>query len=93
MIRTLSVQIALLFFAVATAAGLLAGNSPTTILTRAMIAMAVAYPLTQLLAWTARMALRDHLVRRKLNIDREHLAGTRAQQADPSRSALGPEAG
>ena len=74
MIRTIGAQIALVAFAAAILGGLYAGNSPVTVLTRALLAMIVALFVGQAVAWSIKLVLRDHLQKRKLEIDREHLA-------------------
>lgn len=74
MIGTIGAQIALVAFAAAILAGLYAGNSPVTVLTRALLAMIVALFVGQVVAWSIKLVLRDHLQRRKLEIDRQHLA-------------------
>ncbi len=73
MIGSIGAQIALLAFAVAIVAGISAGNSPTTVLTRALIAMFVALVVGKLAAWTTKLVLRDHLQHKKLEIDRAHI--------------------
>ncbi|HUU95975.1 MAG TPA: hypothetical protein VM487_09550 [Phycisphaerae bacterium] len=74
MIGTIGAQIALVAFAAAILAGLYAGNSPVTVLTRALLAMIVALFVGQAVAWSIKLVLRDHLQKRKLEIDRQHLA-------------------
>lgn len=94
MIRSLSAQAALLFFSATLVAGLWVGNSPSTILLRAMIALVAAFVLTQFVAWAARAALRDHLVRRKLAIDRGHLDRLNERRDEQGTDvSVGPEAG
>ncbi|MBU0639911.1 MAG: hypothetical protein KKB50_13665 [Planctomycetes bacterium] len=78
MIRSTGAQVALLALGVTLLAGLFAGNSPTTVLWRALVAMVIALTVTQAVAWTNKLILRDHLQRRKLSIDREHLGLVRA---------------
>lgn len=91
MISNLSAQIALLAFAGAILSGLYAGNSPTTVLGRALAAMLAALLVGQLAAWAAKLALRDHLQRRKMAIDREHTEAnkTAASMDGPEASAPG----
>jgi hypothetical protein len=72
MARILAAQLGLLAFSVAIIAGLLAGNSFNTIVTRAIVALFVAALAGQLAGWAGRLVLRDHLLQRKLKIDREH---------------------
>jgi hypothetical protein len=78
MVRTTSVQIGLLAFAVAGLAGIYAGNPVTVILLRAMLAMLVGTVIGQIAGWTAKAVLRDHLQRKKLHIDRQHFQAIRA---------------
>lgn len=77
MYKSISAQVALLAFGVAILAGLSAGNSPQTILVRALLAMVAALVAGQLVSWAAGLVLRDHLQRKKLSIDREHLEASR----------------
>ncbi len=77
MIGSLCAQIALLAFAAAIVAGLYAGNSPTTVLTRALVAMVVALLVGKLAAWTTRLVLRDHLRHKKLAVDKAYLASVK----------------
>lgn len=94
MIGSISAQIALLAFAAAIVAGLAAGNSPTTVLTRALMTMFVALMVGKLVAWTTKLILRDHLQHRKLAIDKAHLASlqhsdTAKQSGDESSTTVG----
>lgn len=73
MIGSLGAQLGLLAFAVAIFAGLLAGNSAGTVLSRALMVLALAVLVGQMAAATIKLVLRDHLQRRKLAIDRQHL--------------------
>lgn len=82
MVGTLSAQVGLLVFAVSIVAGLQAGNTVTTILTRAMIAMMLGVTIAQFAAWTAKLILRDHLQRRKMQIDLAHVEAVRASRAE-----------
>lgn len=81
MVGTAGAQIGLLAFAVALVAGLMAGNSATVVLIRALVALAVGAGVGQAAAWAARTVLREHLQRRKLQIDQEHLAAVQAMIA------------
>ena len=85
MIGSVSAQIALLAFAAAIIAGLAAGNSPTTVLTRALVTMFVALMVGKLVAWTTKLILRDHLQHRKLAIDKAHLASL--QRSEPAKQS------
>ena len=78
MTRSIGVQIGLLAFGMAVVSGLYVGNSATVILTRALVAMILGLILGQMAGWGVKSVLRDHLQRKKLNIDREHLAASRA---------------
>ncbi len=82
MSRVLSAQLGLLAFSAAIVAGILTGNTFTTIVTRAIVALFVAAVAGNLAGWVSRLVLRDHLLRRKLKIDREH---------HEKRGAGGPE--
>jgi hypothetical protein len=73
MIGSVGAQLALLAFAVAIVAGLMAGNGAVTILSRAMICMFMAAMLGQLVAWMAKMVLRDTLQARKVKLDQAHV--------------------
>ena len=96
MIGSLSAQIALLAFAAAIVAGLCAGNSPATVLTRALVAMVVALLVGKLAAWAAKAVLCDHLRHRKLAVDQAHLASAEApegtgQHDNQSSTTVGTE--
>ncbi len=73
MVRGTGAQVGLLAFAVAVLAGLTAGNSATAVLTRGLVAMVVGSLAGQAAGWAAKQVLRDHLQRKKVEIDREHL--------------------
>lgn len=81
MVGSLSAQVALLAFAAAIAAGVYAGNSATTVLTRAIVALIVAYGIGRIASSTVKLVLRDHLQRKKLAIDEAHLAARKAAEA------------
>lgn len=89
MVRSTGAQLGLLAFALSLVAGLLAGNSPATILIRAVVIMIAACALGQVVAWACKLVLRDHLQRRKREIDREHREAVRAL-TEPEEEA--PEA-
>lgn len=94
MIGSISAQIALLAFVAAIVAGLSAGNSPTTVLTRALVTMIAALMVGKLVAWTTKMILRDYLQHRKLAIDKAHHASLRhsepaKQSGDESNTTVG----
>lgn len=87
MLRTLGAQVALLAFAAAVGVGLSVGNSPTTVLLRALLIMTGTLLVSQLVVAGQKRILRDHLQGKKLSIDREHLeAGAAAE----NRAAAGP---
>ncbi len=73
MIGAIGAQLGLLAFAAAVFAGLGAGNAFETVLSRAMLAMVGAAFVGQLAAYATRAVIRDHLQRRKVSIDRDHL--------------------
>lgn len=73
MIGNVSAQIALLSFSLAIFAGVYAGNRPTTVLLRACAALAIAFVIGQVVASALRLALREHLQRRKIALDRRHV--------------------
>jgi hypothetical protein len=77
MINSIAAQIALLAFALAIVAGLAAGNSPATVLTRALIAMVAGMSIGKLVAWSSKLVLRDHLQRKKRAIDEAHDAAVK----------------
>jgi hypothetical protein len=78
MVRNIGAQIGLLAFLLAVLAGLHAGNSPTVIMSRALVALAIGAVLGQLAGWSAKLVLRDYLQKRKLQIDRRHFEAVRA---------------
>lgn len=90
MIGRFGSQLALLAFAGALVVGIAVGNAPSTVLIRALTVMVVALFVGQLVGWTSRLVIRDHLQNRKAQLDREHVEATRAAAAE---SAAGePEA-
>lgn len=96
MVRSVSAQLALLVFAVALLAGLHAGNSPTTILIRALVILFLTMIGTQLVGWVVKQVLREHLQRRKTSIDQAHIAAqreTRKAQIDEETPAAAPATG
>ena len=78
MVGTLGSQLGLFAFAVALGAGALAGNSIVLTLTRALLALGAGMLVGQFAGWTAKQVLREHLVKRKLEIDQQHFAQMRA---------------
>jgi len=96
MVRGIGAQVGLLAFTVAVLAGLTAGNSATAILTRALVAMAVGSLVGQAAGWAAKQVLRDHLQRKKVEIDRQHLDAIRVQEVEepePEDPPIAVEAG
>jgi hypothetical protein len=81
MIERLGARIALLSFAAAILAGLAAGNSEVTVLTRALVAMVLALLLGQAVGWACKSVVREHLQQIKQRLDREHLAALEAHEA------------
>lgn len=92
MIGTLSSQVGLLAFAMAIFAGMYAGNSPFTILTRALLIMVGAGTVGHIAAGAARVVLREYLQSRKVAIDREHLDAAKAHAAASIASSEEPPA-
>lgn len=92
MTRCIGAQIALLGFALAVAAGLYAGNTATTILSRAVIALFVGLAVGRGAAWAAKLALQDFWRRRKNEIDRrsaEEFARAEAEVEAAAREEAG----
>ena len=81
MVGSVGAQLALLAFAVAILAGLQAGNGVVTILTRALICMFIASMVGQLVAWMAKLVLRDFLQARKVKLDQAHVHALEAIEA------------
>lgn len=73
MIASVGTQLALLAFAAAIFAGMSAGNSASTVLLRALLAMAAGRVLGEVAAWVARAVVGEHVRRRKQQIDADHL--------------------
>jgi hypothetical protein len=93
MVRSLGAQLGLLAFAAAILAGLHVGNSPTTILIRALLVMLVGYAIGKTVAWTGSVMLREHLQRKKLAIDRAHNEAVRALAEQPATEPTAPAEG
>jgi len=87
MIRTTAARIALLAFGLTLLAGVYAGNSPATVLFRALVALLLGLLVGQIAGWAGRVLLRDHLQRRKRAIDEEHAAAVRAMQTAAAAAA------
>lgn len=81
MVASISAQVALFAFSVATLGGLLAGNSPQTVLSRALIAMVVALFVAQFSAWCGKLVLREHIQSRKSAADPAHATAEPPAQA------------
>ena len=61
------------------------------ILTRALLGMIVALFVGQAVAWSIKLVLRDHFQKRKLEIDREHLAAvTDAEEEQGAEQPAAP---
>ncbi|TWT44308.1 hypothetical protein RAS1_07200 [Phycisphaerae bacterium RAS1] len=82
MIHSISAQLACLSFSLAVVAGVRAGNSFFTVLTRALVAMIVVLVVARIVAALGAVVIREHLVSRKLGIDRAHVAAIAAMNAD-----------
>ncbi len=92
MVRSIGAQLGLLAFAAAILAGLYAGNSPATILIRALLVMAGACAAGQGLGWASKQVLRDHLQRKKLAMDKEHYDALReVNDSDNGQTAAAPQ--
>lgn len=72
MIGRISAQLGLLTFAAAVLVGLSAGNSPETVLERALLATVGIIFVAQFAAWCCKQAVREHLSRRKYAIEQAH---------------------
>lgn len=82
--QSLNAQVGLLAFSAAVAAGVYVGNTPLTVLTRALVAMLGALFVAQIVTATTKRVLRDHLQRRKFAIDHEHVT---ASQSEPEEGS------
>lgn len=89
MIGSIGAQVALLAFAVALFAGLYAGNTPTTVLARALLAMVAGLLVGQWVAWVCKQILREHLQQRKVQIDLGHVDALEPGSAEDAASAQG----
>jgi hypothetical protein len=61
MVCRIGAQVAFLAFAVVVFVGLRAGNTPVTILQRALLALLAGFVIGQCAAWAARLVLRDYV--------------------------------
>jgi hypothetical protein len=93
MIRSIGAQCGLLMFGVAIVAGLVAGNSASTILWRAIAAMIVASMIGQSMDWAAHFVLREFARETQKRVDARILAAAkagaakRAAEAEPIETA------
>ena len=78
MVGSIGAQVGLLAFAAALLAGVAAGNGLTVVLTRSLVAMLAGAVVGQLAGWAAKSILREHLQRRKHDIDSAHFAASQA---------------
>lgn len=76
MITKISAQISLFAFAVAVLAGVYVQNPPLTVLLRAIAVLFLAGTVAQFSAWTGKLVLREHLRRKKTELDQAHLAAS-----------------
>lgn len=90
MVRSIGAQLGLLAFGVALLAGVYAGNSATVVFTRALVAMVVGAVVGQVAGWAAKYVLREHLRRKKLLVDREHLAAVQALTGEEPEQFAAP---
>lgn len=81
MVGSISAQIALVAFAFAIFAGLYAGNSPSTVLTRALLVLAGAALIGQVAGYVGKAVLTDYLRARKRQIDTDHIAATESLES------------
>jgi len=86
MIGALGAQFGLLAFAAAILAGLLAGNSAGTVLTRALLSLVAAALIGQAAGAALKVVLRDHLQSKKRLIDQEHVREMDAIRAAATQS-------
>jgi hypothetical protein len=71
--------------------GIAVGNAPATVLVRALTVMIVALFVGQLVGWTSRLVIRDHLQSRKAELEREHLEASQAPAPSQSAPTAEPE--
>lgn len=81
MVARLSAQIALLGFSAAIVAGLWAGNTPSTVLSRALTIMVIALFVGQVVAYACKLVLREYLQQKKTRIDTEHFERIKAMSS------------
>ncbi len=82
MTRIIAAQLGLFAFGVTVCAGLFVGNSFSTVVTRALVAMIIVAMVGYVAAWAGRIILRDHLLQRRLKIEREHHEKRREREAN-----------
>jgi len=87
MVRSVGAHFGLLAFGLAILAGLYVGNSPATILLRALVAATAACAVGQVLANVGKQVLRDHLQKKKLAIDQQHYEALRAMTREEEAGA------
>lgn len=95
MVGSISAQLALFAFAVTILAGIVSGNPSATILSRSLVAMVAALMMGQLVGAISKAVLRDHLIRRKHEIDLAHAraldairqAGAESDEVEEAREA------
>ena len=95
MTRIIAAQLGLFAFGVTVCVGLFVGNSFSTVVTRALTAMIVVAMTGYLAGWAGRIILRDHLLQRKLKIEREHHEKRREREAnaEPLQTTANSELG
>ncbi len=93
MVSSASVQVGLLAFALAIAAGLYSGNSATTVLSRALVAMVVGLVAARLAGGAMRLVLREYLQQKKYEIDRRYAEAEQEDQSGEVETAQPAEAG
>ena len=86
MVRSIGAQIGLLAFMIAVLAGIEAGNAPSVVLLRALVALVLGATVGQAAGWAAKLVLRDSLQTMKLDIDRRHFEAVRAMNATEAES-------
>ena len=95
MTRIIAAQLGLFAFGVTVCAGLFVGNSFSTVVTRALTAMIVVAMTGYVAGWAGRIILRDHLLQRRLKIEREHHEKRREREAiaEPLETTANSELG
>lgn len=94
MTQTIGAQLGLFAFAAALLAGLFAGNTAHVTVLRALAVMIVATFVGQMVGAAAKVVIREHLQRRKVQIDQEHMASMAALAQDlPAVAPEAPDAG